>query len=185
MPEFRKKPVVVEAIRWTGENTSEVIDWILSSEGGSARYHEAQEAFDDGTQGCPATPASIAIDTLEGTMSASVGDWIIRGVQGEHYPCKPDIFEATYETREEPAVQKPSLARMVLALVDPIGNNGADVCPAVITRVWGEHPDGGWTVNIKTVKDGNVDEWLTSVRLVDTEEQAGETGRACFWPPRV
>lgn len=44
----------------------------------------------------------IAIVTLEGTMRADVGDWIIRGVQGELYPCKPDIFEATYEQEPSP-----------------------------------------------------------------------------------
>ncbi|WKU08000.1 hypothetical protein [Micromonospora sp. HUAS LYJ1] len=82
-------------------------------------------------------------------------------------------------------MQKPSPARMVLVIVDPIGNNGSDIAPAVITRVWGEHPAGGWTVNLKTIKDGNVDEWLTSIRLFDTEQQARENGYACFWPPRV
>lgn len=83
-------------------------------------------------------------------------------------------------------MQKPSIARIVIALVDPIGNNGADVCPATITRVWSEQADGAWTVNLKTIKDGNVDEWKTSVSLFETEEQARERGgHACFWPPRV
>ena len=62
-----------------------VIDWVLRG-GGTARYHD-----DDDT---------LRIDTLEGTMIASAGDWVIRGVQGEHYPCKPDIFSATYEPVE-------------------------------------------------------------------------------------
>jgi hypothetical protein len=84
-------------------------------------------------------------------------------------------------------MQKPSLARSVIALVDPAGNNGADVCPAVITRVWGECANGSWTINLKTIKDGNVDEWLTSRSLFETEAQARESGAhgACFWPPRV
>ncbi len=84
---------------------------------------------------------------------------------------------------------KPSLARMVLALVDPIGNNGSDTCPAVITRVGSENADGSWIVNIKTIKDGKVDEWLTSVYLFETAEQARAASKAgasaCFWPPRV
>lgn len=98
---FRKRPVEIEAVQWTGDNTSDVIDWILTSDAGVARWHEAQPAYsDDEGTGCDATPEQIAIDTLEGTMFASVGDWIIRGIRDEFYPCKPDIFEATYEPVE-------------------------------------------------------------------------------------
>lgn len=80
---FRKKPIVIDAMQWDGtaEGATPVIDWILTTGQHAARYHEEY----------------IAIDTLEGTMRATAGDWIIRGVQGEHYPCKPDIFAATYE----------------------------------------------------------------------------------------
>lgn len=93
MPEFRKKPVVIEAKPWNGSVgwATAIIDWILTN-GGTARYHEAPGRGDDGSD-----LASIAIDTLEGTMHATPGDWVIKGVQGEFYPCKPDIFEATYE----------------------------------------------------------------------------------------
>lgn len=48
------------------------------------------------------TDVEVKIETLEGTMTANPGDWIITGVKGERYPCKPDIFEATYEPIEEP-----------------------------------------------------------------------------------
>lgn len=80
---YRKKPVVVEAMQFTGgaQRATPVIDWVLAS-GGTARYH------DDDT---------IAIDTLEGTMSARSGWFVIRGVQGEFYPCEPEIFAQTYE----------------------------------------------------------------------------------------
>lgn len=85
---YRKKPIVVDAIRWDGgvEEATTIIDWVLDGDG-TARYHEAVNNV----------PEEIAIDTLEGTMSAQVGDWIIRGVKGEFYPCKPEIFEITYE----------------------------------------------------------------------------------------
>ena len=78
---FRKKPVVIEAVQWTGKNGSEVA------------------AF------CPGIQFDFAMDdayikTLEGEMIASAGDWIIRGIKGEFYPCKNDIFEATYEAVE-------------------------------------------------------------------------------------
>lgn len=93
MQKFRKKPIEVEAVQWTGENTSDVIDWVLATGSRSARWHEAEKFQKGGRE-------HIAIDTLEGTMRAEFGDWIIRGVQGEHYPCKPDIFAATYEAVE-------------------------------------------------------------------------------------
>ena len=93
MAKYRKKPVVVEAIRWTGKNLFEVISFTDSrpdlSDGETAGRWEAycDLVAKDG----------FKIKTLEGYMSASIGDWIIRGVAGEFYPCKPDIFEATYE----------------------------------------------------------------------------------------
>jgi hypothetical protein len=90
---YRKKPVVIEAMQFTGvppdaTNATPIIDWILAGDG-TARLHILD---DDGAQ--------IAIDTLEGTMRADVGDWVIRGLQGEFYPCKPYIFKATYESVE-------------------------------------------------------------------------------------
>jgi hypothetical protein len=88
MMQYRKKPVVIDAQCWLGtaETAVSIVNWILDS-GGEAYYVVDPIA---------ARPY-IAIETLEGVMRASVGDWIIRGVQGEFYPCKPDVFEATYE----------------------------------------------------------------------------------------
>lgn len=86
---YRKKPVVIEAIQWTGSNLDEIINFCE----GSATY-----------EGMASGSGSIVIETLEsnkevGTRhSASIGDFIIKGVKEEFYPCKPDIFEATYET---------------------------------------------------------------------------------------
>lgn len=85
--QFRKKPVVIEAVQFrAGEQDGELADDVIA---GRVRYTE------EGT---------MLIHTLEGTMEAQPGDWIIRGVKGELYPCKPDIFAATYE----PASQKPA-----------------------------------------------------------------------------
>lgn len=95
---YRKKPVVIEARLFQGgaESATPIVDWILAG-GGTARWREATPPYNDGTLGHPGWPEYLAIDTLEGTMDASPGDWIIRGVQGEFYPCKPEIFAATYE----------------------------------------------------------------------------------------
>lgn len=84
MAQFRKKPVVIEAIRYTGIN---------------AQKGAELESF----AGCPLqlrgvnNVLCVVIPTLEGEMLAQPGDWIIKGVKGELYPCKPDIFAATYE----------------------------------------------------------------------------------------
>jgi hypothetical protein len=80
---FRKKPVEIEAVRFTGwDYGPEIADWC----GGG--YYRAQGQGEH---------TEITIPTLEGTMTAHVGDWIIKGVAGEFYPCKNSIFEATYE----------------------------------------------------------------------------------------
>ena len=79
--EYRKKPVIVDAVRWDGKNLTEMSDCI----GHEGFWHKYGQLF---------------IRTLEGTMTAEAGDWIIKGVKGEFYPCKPDIFAATYEAVE-------------------------------------------------------------------------------------
>lgn len=95
---YRKKPVEIEAHQWDGtpEKATEIIDGILMN-GGSATYRC------DGPGGCPGTEGShyLVIQTLEGDMLASPGDWIIQGVQREFYPCRGDIFKMTYEAVED------------------------------------------------------------------------------------
>lgn len=88
MARYRKKPVVVEAVQFLDD---------------SERFHELSEFIT--TQDLrvnyedPENPV-LKIGTLEGVMNASVRDYIIKGVNGEYYPCKPDIFEKTYELEE-------------------------------------------------------------------------------------
>ena len=79
---FRKKPVEVEAVEWTGRNLVEIGQFV-----GEGIVVDAVEVG----------PPRLAIVTLEGEMFAAVGDWIIKGVEGEFYPCKPSVFAATYE----------------------------------------------------------------------------------------
>lgn len=83
---YRKKPVVIEAVQWTSNNLEEII--IFMGVG-----MEAKEDF--------FFEKEITIRTLEGEMTAQKDDWIIKGVKGEFYPCKPDIFEQTYEPAED------------------------------------------------------------------------------------
>lgn len=85
---YRKKPVVIEAVQYTEETRNLLISWC------APRHH----FMDD--DGCLNESAHLFIKTLEGEMMAQLGDWIIKGIKGEFYPCKPDIFEATYEPVE-------------------------------------------------------------------------------------
>ena len=80
---FRKKPVIIEAMQWDG--TIESIEKIYNRFGCDIEYFED----DDGIY--------VSCITLEGELSVSPNDWIIKGIKGEVYPCKPDIFQATYE----------------------------------------------------------------------------------------
>ena len=89
---YRKKPVTVEAIRWTGKNRAEIR--ILCPH--SAFFSPARQDTEGRT-----TEWSLLIDSLEGIMYAEIGDYIIKGVNGEYYPCKPDVFAKTYEAVEE------------------------------------------------------------------------------------
>lgn len=91
MAKFRKKPIVVEAIQWTGSNLEEIRNFV-----GSDLIEDCVELFDTKRE-LKKMLVGIAINTLEGTMKAGYGDYIIKGVKGEFYPCKPDIFLATYE----------------------------------------------------------------------------------------
>jgi hypothetical protein len=99
MPKFRKRPVEIEARQWDGtaESATGIIDWILNS-GATASYTCADPNRSAELGGD--SPHSIRIDTLEGPITASLSDYVIKGVQGEFYPCKPDIFAAAYEPAE-------------------------------------------------------------------------------------
>lgn len=89
---FVKKPVTIQAIQWTGDNLKEVLEFTGKSE----KFDEWFSSFEDYENFVRNDGNVFKIFTLEGIMDATIGDWIIRGVKGEHYPCKPDIFDATY-----------------------------------------------------------------------------------------
>ncbi len=99
---FTKKPVTIEAIQWTRKNLRAAITFTDGPpDTRSMHAGMAWEAYAD-----LVARDGLKIYTLEGKMLANVGDWIIRGVKGEYYPCKPDIFEATYS----PAAQVEALS---------------------------------------------------------------------------
>lgn len=90
---FRKKPVVIEAIEWRGDN----LDVVMAFCAGDATY----ELMAKGNSELVIATLEDG-ENLEAKHVASRGDWIIKGVQGEFYPCKPDIFAETYEPEDQP-----------------------------------------------------------------------------------
>lgn len=89
MAKYRKKPVVIEAVQWKGDNFNEIKQMLKNADENRIIMPHSNEDGD-----------SLLIVTLEGEMRANKGDYIIKGVKGEFYPCKPDIFEDTYEKVE-------------------------------------------------------------------------------------
>ena len=79
---FRKKPIIIEAVQYTGDNKRDIID------------------FTEGKATTNTCYSHLTIPTLEGNHKADVGDWIIKGIKGEFYPCKNDIFKLTYEEED-------------------------------------------------------------------------------------
>ena len=109
MPRFRKKPVVIEAEQWFP---------------GKYNIDSVREDFHQTADG-ERLPNLGYIETLEGRMTVSPGDWVITGVKGEKYPCKPDIFEATYEPAEAATPERLSEAKPPPAR-DPSATTSAD-----------------------------------------------------------
>ena len=99
---YRKKPVTIKAIRYTPYNGTQIQAW-------AAEHGTHLTLRDD----------YLYVATLEGTMKAQLGDWIIKGINGEFYPCKPDIFDATYEevdTNHDEGISAEKLWRKILRL---------------------------------------------------------------------
>ena len=88
MSKYRKKPVVIEAVQWSDGKISEVTPWIKEA------LHKMPQELGAITR----IADKIIITTLEGEVTAINGDYIIKGIKGELYPCKPDIFNQTYDT---------------------------------------------------------------------------------------
>ena len=93
---YRKKPVVIEAMLWTGYNYSES-ERFMDEPIAQGRYETAAPDRGNGWPDGAYSNSAKIIATLEGEMRCQPGDWIIRGIKGEFYPCEPDIFQATYE----------------------------------------------------------------------------------------
>lgn len=96
MPKFRKKPVVIDAMLWDGSNHRGMFIF-LDGDHRSPLATNGTNFYIDHSK----VTGGLIIKTLEGEHLANIGDWIIKGVKGEYYPCKPDIFSTTYEAVNE------------------------------------------------------------------------------------
>jgi hypothetical protein len=88
MKKYCRKPIIIEAVQYTGHNDFEINQWSK----GKVIVSPVLEPTEDNPTG-----SYLQVETLEGVMTAIIDDWIIKGIKGEFYLCKPDIFEATYE----------------------------------------------------------------------------------------
>ena len=89
---YKKKPIIIEAVQWTGINLEEIKSFVKDS--WDYNYKTKWDSNDPSN-------IEVKIKTLEGDHIVSIGDYIIKGVNGEFYPCKPDIFKKTYELVDE------------------------------------------------------------------------------------
>ncbi len=124
---FRKKPVVINAIEWTGENLKEIIDFTGLHESAKKWTWEEYEAV--------VKEKGLKIFTLEGTHMATIGDMIIKGVHGEFYPCKPDIFAKTYDRVFEPGICPPPTRRETIeAMINGTTERLTNICPKCLSN---------------------------------------------------
>lgn len=131
MQAFRKRPVEIRAIQWDGTNLFDVVSFMSGPPELKGIGQDKWEQYTDLVR-----LSGLKIKTLEGEMSASVGDWVIRGIKGEFYPCKPDIFAETYESAEV----QPAMARVALPLGCVVHINGIPLRLAA-DSIGCTHPD--------------------------------------------
>ena len=146
---FRKKPVVVEAIKWTGDDLLELSNFIgpiqeaNSLDQDFALYHAAM-----------LVDSELYISTLEGKYKASIGDWIIKGVKGEFYPCKPDIFALTYDFYD---VEHEIKKTLINTTASQAKDNVKDI------KFWGE----GDTFKLISKASSVAEGWMKSTKAME------------------
>ena len=118
-----KKPVTIEAVKWDGENSEEIIAFCGDSAFTAVESQMGQTETEE-----------LYIKTLEGNHHASIGDYIIKGVKGEFYPCKPDIFENTYDIVDESG----QIVKEALAMEDLIYEHKYDDGNKALVVIFGK-----------------------------------------------
>ena len=183
--EYRKKPVVIEAIRLTTDNFDVVCDFM----GGTpVPKHNPDFGIDE--NGNTNEPyLGVYIETLEGKMLANYGDYIIKGVNGEFYPCKPDIFEKTYDKADDSSVMGFGDAIEVLKQGGTVRRSGWNGKGLMVFKQVPAHIESDIIPKMQSLSQSAKDLILRSKGFIDYTSQCliynENNGRADSWVPSI
>lgn len=179
---YKKKPVIIDAIQWTGGNMVEIADFAK----GFAKFDEIRQG--DSENKIPAE-YDLSIQTLEGTMQASRGDYIIKGVNGEFYPCKPDIFEKTYEKADSVSAMDFGDAIEVLKQGGAIRRSGWNGKGLFVVKQIPAHIESDVIPKMQSLPQAAKDRIMQTKGFIDYTSQCliynENTGRADSWVPSI
>lgn len=182
MNRYVKKPIAIEAVKWKGFNNDEIKDFA----GDSVKIEVIREGdADNGIS--PSVDCSI--ETLEGVMKANVGDYIIKGVNGEFYPCKQDIFEKTYDKADDSSVMGFGDAIKVLKQGGTVRRSGWNGKGLMVFKQVPAHIDSDIIPKMQSLPQSAKDLILKSKGFIDYTSQCliynENTGRADSWVPSI
>lgn len=182
MNRYVKKPIAIEAVKWKGFNNDEIKDFA----GDSVKIEVIREG--DADNGIPPS-VDCSIETLEGVMKANVGDYIIKGVNGEFYPCKPDIFEKTYDKADDSSVMCLGDAIEVLKQGGAVRRSGWNGKGLMVFKQVPAHIDSDIIPKMQALPQSAKDLILKSKGFIDYTSQCliynENTGRADSWVPSI
>ncbi len=182
MNRYVKKPIVIEAVKWKGFNNDEIKDFA----GDSVKIEVIREG--DADNGIPPS-VDCSIETLEGVMKANVGDYIIKGVNGEFYPCKQDIFEKTYDKADDSSAMCFGDAIEVLKQGGTVRRSGWNGKGLMVFKQVPAHIDSDIIPKMQSLPQSAKDLILKSKGFIDYTSQCliynENTGRADSWVPSI
>lgn len=179
---YRKKPIVIDAIQWNGKNMVEIADFAKDS----VEFDEIRQG--DAENKIPAQ-YDLSIKTLEGIMQASIGDYIIKGINGEFYACKPEIFEKTYEKADNSSIMNFGNAIEALKQGNVIRRRGWNGKNIYVFKQVPAHIDGETIPKMQSLPVSAKNLILSTKGSIDYTSQCliynKETGRADSWVPSI
>ena len=182
MNRYVKKPIAIEAVKWKGFNNDEIKDFA----GDSVKIEVIREG--DADNGIPPS-VDCSIETLEGVMKANVGDYIIKGVNGEFYPCERDIFEKTYDKADDSSVMRFGDAIEVLKQGGTVRRSGWNGKGLMVFKQVPAHIDSDIIPKMQSLPQSAKDLILKGKGFIDYTSQCliynENTGRADSWVPSI
>lgn len=182
MNRYVKKPIAIEDVKWKGFNNDEIKDFA----GDSVKIEVIREG--DADNGIPPS-VDCSIETLEGVMKDNVGDYISKGVNGEFYPCKQDIFEKTYDKDDDSSVMCFGDAIEVLKQGGTVRRSGWNGKGLMVFKQVPAHIDSDIIPKMQSLPQSAKDLILKSKGFIDYTSQCliynENTGRADSWVPSI